>query len=115
MEGLLLIADITGYTAFLQESELEHAEDSLRSLLNLLLEQTGPPLVISRLQGDAVISYAPAWQVIRRFARRDITEGFQKFHATVDKELAQAAPAVDNPPDIVPQQVEEAVAQSLRG
>ena len=31
MEGLLLIADITGYTAFLQESELEHAEDSLRS------------------------------------------------------------------------------------
>ena len=59
MEGLLVIADITGYTAFLRESELEHAEDSLRSLLNLLLDHTGPPLVVSRLQGDAVISYAP--------------------------------------------------------
>ena len=59
MEGLLLIADITGYTAFLRESELEHAEDSLRSLLNLLLDHTRPPLVVSRLQGDAVISYAP--------------------------------------------------------
>ena len=59
MDGLLVIADITGYTAFLRESELEHAEDSLRSLLNLLLDHTRPPLVVSRLQGDAVISYAP--------------------------------------------------------
>jgi hypothetical protein len=54
-----LIADITGYTAFLRESELEHAKDSLRSLLDLLIEYTKPPLVISRLDGDAVISYAP--------------------------------------------------------
>ena len=57
-EGFLLIADITGYTVFLRESELEHAKDSLRSLLDLLIEQTKPPLRISRLEGDAVISYA---------------------------------------------------------
>jgi len=58
-DGFLLIADITGYTAFLRESELEHAKDSLRSLLDLLIEYTKSPLVISRLEGDAVISYAP--------------------------------------------------------
>lgn len=58
-DGYLLIADITGYTAFLRESELEHAKDSLRSLLDLLIGQTKPPLRISRLEGDAVISYAP--------------------------------------------------------
>ena len=57
-DGYLLIADITGYTAFLRESELEHAKDSLRTLLDLLIEQTKPPLRISRLEGDAVISYA---------------------------------------------------------
>jgi hypothetical protein len=57
-DGYLLIADITGYTAFLRESELEHAKDSLRTLLDLLIEQTKPPLCISRLEGDAVISYA---------------------------------------------------------
>ena len=57
-DGYLLIADITGYTAFLRESELDHAKDSLRSLLDLLIEQTKPPLQISRLEGDAVISYA---------------------------------------------------------
>ena len=58
-DGYMLIADITGYIAFLRESELEHAKDSLRSLLDLLIEYTRPPLVISRLEGDAVISYAP--------------------------------------------------------
>lgn len=58
-DGYLFIADITGYTAFLRESELDHAKDSLRSLLDLLIEHTKPPLIISRLEGDAVISYTP--------------------------------------------------------
>jgi hypothetical protein len=42
---------------------LEHAEDSLRDLLQLMLEHTRPPLVVSRLEGDAVISYAPAGSI----------------------------------------------------
>jgi hypothetical protein len=57
-DGLILIADITGYTAYLHESELEHAQDSLRDLLDLLIEQTRQPLTVSRLEGDSVISYA---------------------------------------------------------
>jgi hypothetical protein len=56
-EGYLLIADITGYTQYLSESELEHAQETLTALLELLVENTRPPLVISRLAGDAVISY----------------------------------------------------------
>lgn len=56
--GYLLIADITGYTAFLSGSELDHAQETLSTLLELLIEHTRPPLIISRLAGDAVISYA---------------------------------------------------------
>jgi len=56
--GYLVIADITGYTAFLSQSELEHARDSLNALLGLLVEYTRRPLLISRLEGDAVFSYA---------------------------------------------------------
>lgn len=55
--GFLLIADITGYTVYLNQSELEHAHEVLQTLLELLIEHTRPPLVISRLAGDAVISY----------------------------------------------------------
>ena len=56
-QGFMLIADITGYTMYLTQSELEHAEQVLHSLLELLIEHTKPPMRISRLEGDAVISY----------------------------------------------------------
>src|SRR5919204_4994373 len=55
--GVLLIADITGYTIFLKDSELEHAQGILSDLLSVLVEGTRPPLTISRLEGDAVFSY----------------------------------------------------------
>lgn len=55
--GYFLIADITGYTQYLGASELGHAQQTLTALLNLLIYDTRPPLVISRLAGDAVISY----------------------------------------------------------
>ena len=55
--GYFLIADITGYTQYLSESELEHAHEVLQTLMELLIQHTRPPLVISRLAGDAVISY----------------------------------------------------------
>ena len=55
--GPILIADITGYSRFLNESELVHAEQSLSALLELLVRQTRPPLIVSRLEGDAVFSY----------------------------------------------------------
>ena len=56
--GFIVIADITGYTSYLSQSELEHAQEILQSLLELLIGHTKPPMVISRLAGDAVISYA---------------------------------------------------------
>ena len=55
--GYFLIADITGYTQYLSASELEHAHEVLQTLMELLIQHTRPPLIISRLAGDAVISY----------------------------------------------------------
>ncbi len=59
-QGFLIISDITGYSKYINESELEHARDSLTALLNLLIQHTKSPLVISDLEGDAVFSYAPS-------------------------------------------------------
>ncbi len=56
--GYLLIADITGYTTYLSQSELDHADQTLTSLLELLISETPPPLTFSQLEGDAVMSYA---------------------------------------------------------
>ena len=59
-QGFLIISDITGYSKYINESELEHARDSLTALLSLLIRHTKSPLVLSKLEGDAVFSYAPA-------------------------------------------------------
>lgn len=56
--GYLVIADITGYTAYLSRTELDHAQEILESLLNNLIENTRPPLTIAKVEGDAVFSYA---------------------------------------------------------
>lgn len=58
--GFLIISDITGYSAYLNESELEHARDSLTDLIKILIDHTRSPLILSKLEGDAVFSYAPA-------------------------------------------------------
>jgi hypothetical protein len=59
-QGFLIISDITGYSKYVNESELEHARDSLTDLLNILIDHTQSPLVVSKLEGDAVFSYAPS-------------------------------------------------------
>ena len=59
-QGFLLIADITGYTMFLTQSELEHAQGILDALLKSVLAEIKAPLALSNLQGDAVLAYLPA-------------------------------------------------------
>ena len=56
--GLLLITDITGYSKYVHQTELEHAQSSLTDLLHLLIDYTRSPLVLSKLEGDAVFAYA---------------------------------------------------------
>lgn len=56
--GFVLIADITGYTMYLTESELAHAQGTLTDLLELLVDTTRAPFVVAQLEGDAVMSYA---------------------------------------------------------
>ena len=56
--GYLLIADISGYTAFLTSSEQDHANPILSSLLTSLVEQIGDPLHLWKLEGDAVLAYS---------------------------------------------------------
>lgn len=73
-QGFLIISDITGYSKYVNESELEHARDSLTALLNLLIRHTQSPLVISKLEGDAVFSYAPAGSFLQGQSLLDMIE-----------------------------------------
>ncbi len=57
-EGYLVVADISGYTAFLVETELEHAHAIVHELTTLVRERLVPPMRFVKLEGDAVLCYA---------------------------------------------------------
>jgi hypothetical protein len=57
--GYLVIADISGYTSFVAKTELEHSQEILTELLELLITRFQPLMTISKLEGDAVFVYAP--------------------------------------------------------
>ncbi|HXK34623.1 MAG TPA: hypothetical protein VNM91_11510, partial [Dehalococcoidia bacterium] len=59
-EGYLLLADISGYTAFLAGTELEHAHAIIRELTKLIRSRLAPPMTFVKLEGDAIFCYAPA-------------------------------------------------------
>jgi len=63
--GYLVLADITGYTAYLAGSELDHANNVLSDLLESMVAMLRPALTIVKLEGDAVFAYAPEERVQR--------------------------------------------------
>ncbi len=55
--GYLVLADISGYTSFVAQTEIEHADIALSYLLETIVENLGGLLTISKLEGDAVFAY----------------------------------------------------------
>jgi len=54
--GYLVLADISGYTSYLAQVELEHAHEILTDLLETIVGQFKQALTISKLEGDAVFA-----------------------------------------------------------
>jgi hypothetical protein len=52
-----MLADISGYTSFVAQTEIEHADLALSYLLEVMVEKLSPVLTISQLEGDAVFAY----------------------------------------------------------
>jgi len=57
--GYLVLADISGYTAYLAGVELDHAHEILSDLLEAIVGRFKALLTISKLEGDAVFAYTP--------------------------------------------------------
>jgi len=56
--GSLVLTDISGYTTYLLGTELEHAQDVLSDLMGVVVGTLQPPLTVTKLEGDAIFSYA---------------------------------------------------------
>ena len=54
--GFLVLADISGFTAFVTETELEHGSAIIGALLEAVMVGLAPPLEIQEVEGDAIFA-----------------------------------------------------------
>ena len=57
MDSLLLIPDISGFTAFVNETEVKHSKHIISELLELIIESDQLGMTVSEIEGDAVFFY----------------------------------------------------------
>jgi len=55
--GFLVVADLTGYTAYLSRSELEHAPAIAGDLLETVVGRLEPPFRLAKFEGDAAFFF----------------------------------------------------------
>lgn len=63
--GYMLLADISGFTSFMEKTEIEHSATILNSLVELIIQHLSPIMRIAEVEGDAVFAYAPEDDVER--------------------------------------------------
>ncbi len=56
--GVLVLADLTGYTAYLSGSEIEHAPAIAGDLLETIVGRLEPPFRLAKFEGDAAFLFA---------------------------------------------------------
>ncbi len=56
-QGLLFIPDISGYTKFINSTEIEHSRFIIQELLEVLINSNNTDLKISEIEGDAILFY----------------------------------------------------------
>jgi uncharacterized protein YndB with AHSA1/START domain len=58
-----LIADISGYTGYLADVELDHAQDILADLIGAVVSALRPNFRLAKLEGDAAFTFATAEKI----------------------------------------------------
>jgi hypothetical protein len=84
--GYLVLADISGYTSFVAQTEIEHADLALSFLLETIVEKISNLLTICQLEGDAVFAYIEESRLQEAKSLLDLVD--QTYLAFRDKALA---------------------------
>jgi hypothetical protein len=77
--GFLVLADVSGFTAFVTTTELEHGSEIIANLLDEVVSHLSPPLEIQEIEGDAVFALGGASAELPRTRLLEVLE--EAFHA----------------------------------
>jgi hypothetical protein len=79
-KGLLFIPDISGFTRFVTESEINHSRVIIQELLELLINANQMGLEISEIEGDAILFYKFGEPPQLKELYQQVAQMFSQFH-----------------------------------
>ena len=84
------IADISGYTSFLAEVELDHAQDIIADFMDTVVKGLRPPFRLAKFEGDAAFVYALTEKVDGSLLQDTIESAYFKFRRRM-RDIRQAS------------------------
>src|SRR5688572_28387944 len=87
--GVLVLADISGFTEFVTATELEHGPQLIAGLLEAVMGRLSPPLEIQEVEGDAIFALGPEGAVVPPARLLDVLDG--AFVAFKDRQREMGA------------------------
>ena len=80
-KGLLFIPDISGFTRFISETEIDHSRLIIQELLEILINANEMGLEISEIEGDAILFYKFGASPELRDLYKQVERMFREFHS----------------------------------
>lgn len=82
--GLLFIPDISGFTRFINETEIDHSRLILQELLEVLINANQIDLQISEIEGDAILFYKFGEPPSIEALHAQVENMFRAFHQSIN-------------------------------
>jgi hypothetical protein len=84
-QALLFIPDISGFTQFVNETEINHARHIIEELLNLIIDSNQIGLQVSEIEGDAILFYKMGPPPSAKELLEQVKKMFTEFHFHLQK------------------------------
>lgn len=82
-QGLLFIPDISGFTRFVNETEIDHSRLIIQELLEILINSNNLGLEISEIEGDAILFYKFGDPPELSSLYKQVEKMFIEFHRSI--------------------------------
>jgi len=82
-KGLLFIPDISGFTKFVSETEIDHSRQIIQELLEVLINSNEMGLEISEIEGDAILFYKFGEPPPIDHVYKQVEKMFRAFHKSL--------------------------------
>lgn len=83
-KGLIFIPDISGFTRFVNETEIDHSRQIIQELLEAIINANQTGLEISEIEGDAILFYKYGEAPHLKELYKQVEKMFWQFHCHLD-------------------------------